>query len=102
MTPVAMGHPAVRALVVAQVLVLAGQVADAGVSAGLLGAGEAGGVRLGGDLGSCPGAVPGQYRERFDRYPVLGCRIPGGMQGPGGLPPRTCCAAPESGVAIVP
>ena len=75
-----------QGLVVAQVLVLAGQVADAGVSAGPLGAGEAGGVRLGGDLGSCPGAVPCQYRERFDRYPVLGCRLPGGMQGPGGLP----------------
>jgi hypothetical protein len=36
-----------QGLVVAQVLVLAGQVADAGVGAGPLGAGEAGGVRLG-------------------------------------------------------
>ena len=75
-----------QGLVVAQVLVLAGQVADARVSAGPLGAGESGGVRLGGDIGSCPGALPGQYRERYDRHPVLGCRIPGGMQAPGGLP----------------
>ena len=75
-----------QGLVVAQVLVLGGQVADAGVGAGPLGGGEAGGVRLGGDLSGGPGAVPGQHRERLDRYPVLGCGIAGGMQAPRRLP----------------
>src|SRR5215471_6391888 len=86
MTPVAMGQPAARGLVVAQVLVLAGQVADAGVGAGPLGAGEAGGGGFGGDLGRGPGAVPGQYRERLDRDPVFGCGVAGRVQGPRGLP----------------
>jgi hypothetical protein len=80
------GPAGCQGLLVAQVLVLAGQVADARVGAGPLGGGQAGGVRLGTDLGSCPGAVPGQDRERLDRDPVLGCRIPGGVQAPCGLP----------------
>ncbi len=75
-----------QGLVVAQVLVLAGQVADARVGTGPLGGGQASRVCLGGDLGGGAVAVPGQHRERFDRYPVLGCRITGGMQGPGGFP----------------
>ena len=73
-------------LIVAQVLVLAGQVADARIGAGPLGGGQAGGVRLGGDLGGGPGAVSGQDRECLDRDPVLGGGIGGGVQGPGGFP----------------
>jgi hypothetical protein len=75
-----------QGLVVAQVLVLAGQVADAGVGTSPLRAGQAGGVRFGGDLGGGPGAVPGEHRERLDRDPVLGCRVAGGVQGPCGFP----------------
>jgi hypothetical protein len=75
-----------QGLVVAQELLLAGQVADAGIRAVALAGGKDGGVGFGGDLGGGPGAVAGQYRERFDRYPVLGGRITGGVQGPCGLP----------------
>ena len=77
-----------QGLVVAQELVLAGQVADAGVRAVPLAGGQAGGVRFGGDVRGYPGAVSGQDRERFDRDPVLGCGVPGGVQGPCGLPAR--------------
>jgi hypothetical protein len=73
-------------LVIAQELVLAGQVAHAGVRAVPLAGGEAGGVRLGGDIRGRAGAVPGQYRECLDRHPVLGCVISGGMQAPRRLP----------------
>ena len=75
-----------QGLVVAQELLFAGQVADAGVRAVSLSGGQAGGVRFGGDLGGGPGAVSGQDRERFDRYPVLGGGVGGGVQGPCGLP----------------
>jgi len=71
--------------VVAQVLVFAGQVADARVRAGPLGGGQAGGFGFGGDLGGDPGAVPGQDRQGLDRDPVLGRGIGGGVQGPRGL-----------------
>jgi hypothetical protein len=74
-----------QGLVVAQVLVLAGQVAHARIRAGPLGGGKSCGFRFGGDLGGDPGAVSGQYRERLDRDPVLGGRISGGVQGPRGL-----------------
>jgi hypothetical protein len=75
-----------QCLVVAQVVVVAGQVADARVGAGPLGGGEAGVVGLGGYLGGDPGAVPGQDRECLDRDPVLGCGVAGRVQGPGGFP----------------
>jgi hypothetical protein len=75
-----------QGLVVAQELLLAGQVADAGVRAVPLIGGKAGGVRFGGDFGGCPRTVPGQHGERFDRYPVLGGRVGGGVQGPCGFP----------------
>jgi hypothetical protein len=48
-----------QGMVVAQALVLAGQVADARVGAGPLGGGQAGGVGFGGDLGGGPCAVAG-------------------------------------------
>jgi hypothetical protein len=70
-----------QGLVVAQELLLAGQVADAGVRAVPLAGGEPGGVGFGGDLSGGPGAVPGQDRERFDRDPVLGGRVGWGVQG---------------------
>jgi hypothetical protein len=54
-----------QGLVVAQELLLARQVADAGVRAVALAGGKAGGVRFGGDVRGYPGAVSGQYRERF-------------------------------------
>jgi hypothetical protein len=75
-----------QGLVVAQELLLARQVADAGVRAVALAGGKAGGVRFGGDAGGDPGAVSGQYRERVDRYPVFGGGVPGRVQGPCGLP----------------
>ena len=73
-------------LIVAQVLVLAGQVADARIGAGPLGGGQPGGAGFGGDLGGGPGAVSGQDRECLDRDPVLGGGIGGGVQGPCGFP----------------
>jgi hypothetical protein len=75
-----------QGLVVAEVLVLAGQVADARVDAGPRGAGQAGGVGFGGDLGGCAGAVPGQDRKCLDRYPVLGGGVTGPVQAPGRFP----------------
>ncbi len=63
MTPVAMGQPAGQGLVVAQVLVLAGQLPHARIRAVPLIGGKAGGIRLGGDLRGHPGAVPGQHRK---------------------------------------
>jgi hypothetical protein len=74
-------------LVVAQELVLAGEIADAGVGAGPLGGGQACGLGFGGDLGGGPCAVAGQDRERLGRDPVLGCGVAWRVQGPRGFPP---------------
>ena len=68
-------------LVVAQELVLAGEIADAGVGAGPLGGGQACGLGFRGDLGGGPGAVAGQDRECLDRDPVLGCGVAWRVQG---------------------
>src|SRR5580704_15035500 len=48
-----------QCLVVAQAVVVAGEVADARAGAGPVGGGQAGGVRFAGDLGGGPGAVSG-------------------------------------------
>jgi len=55
-----------QGLVVAQELLLAGQVLHARVRAVPLAGGEAGRVGFGGDVGGSLGAVPGQHREGFD------------------------------------
>ena len=47
-----------------------------------LAGGRSGGVGFGGGAGGYLAAVAGQDRERFDRYPVLGCGIGGGVQAP--------------------
>jgi hypothetical protein len=75
-----------QGLVVAEVVVLGGQVADARVGAGPLVTGEGGGVGLGGDLGGGPGAVSGENREGLGRDPVLGGGVAGGVQAPCGFP----------------
>ena len=65
---------------------LAGEVVHARVRAVPLAGGEAGCFGFGGDAGGYLGAVPGQHRERFDRHPVLGGGIGGGVQAPRGFP----------------
>ena len=61
---------------------LAGEVMRARVRVAPLAGGQSGGVGFGGDVGGYLAAVAGQNRERFDRYPVLGCGIGGGVQAP--------------------
>lgn len=70
-----------QGLVIAEELALVPQVADARISAGPVGAGEAGGVGLGGDRGG-PVAAAGQDRESPGRDPVLGGGVPGFVEAP--------------------
>jgi hypothetical protein len=74
------GPACCQGLVVAEEFVLAGEVMR--VRAVPLAGGQSGGVGFGGDVGGYLAAVAGQDRERFDRYPVLGCGIRGGVQAP--------------------
>jgi hypothetical protein len=70
MTPVAMGEPTWRGLVVAEELALAVEVADARGGSDPLASGQADGVGFGSDLLRDPAAVAGQHRECLGRDPV--------------------------------
>jgi hypothetical protein len=71
-----------QGLVVAEEFVLAAEVMRARIRAAPLAGGQSGGVGFGGDAGGYLAAVSGQHRGRFDRHPVLGCGIGGGVQAP--------------------